>query len=468
MTYSDVRQTAARWGVPERRVTMLCRNNRIIGAKKEGKTWLIPSDADLPLDGRTREAAEEKTESTANQTTVAYTPSGAKERVYTVFEQTYGKAPQNVVFTPYRICPIGAHVDHNLGKFTGFALDKGIYMAFGPKLNGIIEIRSLQFPKRAQWHALEVPAVKEDDWADYLRGATIALNSRYSLRVGVCAVIDGELPIGGLSSSAAVLITFISVLAELNNIRLSLTELVAIAREAENKYVGSAGGKLNYSCELYCRRDQLLYYDTDDDSYELVETPDDMKPYEIVLFFSGVERSLEPSKYNIRVDECRSAAYALMAFDGMEYRKFDESSLREIPYEIYLEHRTKLPVNWARRAEHWYSEQRRVEAGAEAWRRGDIEEFGRLSFESGKSSIENWETGSAELIKLYEIMTHVQGIYGGRFLGSGFKGCCMAIIDPAYEQVILKQVEEEYLDAFPRLNGKFSAHICHTADGVRL
>lgn len=468
MTYSDVRQTAIRWGVPERRVTTLCRNNRIIGAKKEGKSWLIPSDAELPFDGRTREAAEEKAESTANHTTVAYTSTGARERVYTAFEQTYGKTPQNVVFTPYRICPIGAHVDHNLGKFTGFALDKGIYMAFGPKQNGIIEIRSLQFPKRAQWHALEVPRVKEDDWADYLRGATIALSSRYPLRTGLCAVIDGELPIGGLSSSAAVLITFISELAELNNIRLTLSELVVIAREAENKYVGSSSGKLNYSCELYCRQDQLLYYDTADDSYELIKAPKDMKPYEIVLFFSGVERSLESSKYNMRVDECRSAAYALMAFAGMEYRKFDETSLREVPYEVYLEHQTKLPENWVRRAEHWYSEQRRVEAGIAAWRKGDIAEFGRLSFESGKSSIENWETGSPELIKLYEILTHVQGIYGGRFLGSGFKGCCMALIDPAYETAILEQVKKEYLEAFPRLKDKYSAHICHTADGVRL
>lgn len=32
-----------------------------------------------------------------------------------------------MAFTPYRICPIGAHVDHNLGKLTGFAIDKGIY-----------------------------------------------------------------------------------------------------------------------------------------------------------------------------------------------------------------------------------------------------------------------------------------------------------------------------------------------------
>jgi galactokinase/galacturonokinase len=127
-----------------------------------------------------------------------------------------------------------------------------------------------------------------------------------------------------------------------------------------------------------------------------------------------------------------------------------------------------LPDNWRKRAQHWYTEFDRVQQGAEAWRRGDIEEYGRLSFESGRSSIEAWETGSPELIKLYEIMTKTNGIYGGRFSGAGFKGCCMALIDPAYEKEILERVEREYLAAFPGLRGRYSAHICRTADGVDL
>ena len=109
-----------------------------------------------------------------------------------------------------------------------------------------------------------------------------------------------------------------------------------------------------------------------------------------------------------------------------------------------------------------------MEAGAEAWRRGDIEAFGKLSFESGRSSIENWQTGSPELKTLYEIMMHTDGIYGGRFSGAGFKGCCMALIDPKYEESIKETVEREYLKVFPHLKGKYSAHICESADGVKL
>ncbi len=389
-------------------------------------------------------------------------------RVQEVFESIYRREPVNVAFTPYRVCPLGAHSDHNLGKITGFAIDKGIHIAYGPKQNGVIEIQSVQFEGRAQWHVTAVPTQKQGDWADHLRGATIALNKRYPLRTGLCAVVDGELPIGGLSSSAAVIITFLSALCNMNNITLTERELITISKEAENQYVGVSCGKLDQSCEIYCRKNSLLFMDMQDDSYELIPEAENMKPYKIAIFFSGLERSLAGSAFNMRVDECRSAAYALKAFSGMEYGKFEETNLRDVPREVYDRYKDKLPENWRKRAEHWYTEFDRVCNGANAWRCGDLEAFGKLCFESGASSIYNWETGSPELKKLYEIMTQTEGIYGGRFSGAGFKGCCMALIDPRYEQSIGEKVEREYLKAFPKLSGKYSYHICETSDGVKL
>lgn len=398
----------------------------------------------------------------------AYTTNGAVQKVQAAFEAKYSKSPLAVAFTPYRICPIGAHSDHNLGKITGFAIDKGICIACGPKQNGVVEISSLQFPKRAQWHVNSIPPVKENDWADHLRGATIALGKRFPLCTGLCAIIAGELPIGGLSSSAAVIITFLSALAKMNNIALTPAEMIEISKEAENKYVGVACGKLDQSCEVYCRKEQLLYLDTKDDSYELIPQHPDMPPYSFMILFSGVERSLTGSKFNMRVDEARSAAYALLAFAGCEYGKLEETNLRDVPRSIYDKYKDKLPENWRKRAEHWYTEYDRVQQGAEAWRRGDLAEYGRLSFESGRSSINNWETGSPELIKLYELMTECEGIYGGRFSGAGFKGCCMAIVNPAYIDAITEKITHDYFDAFPHLKEKFSIHICKSADGVKL
>ena len=39
------------------------------------------------------------------------------------FYEVYGKDPVGISFCPYRICPIGAHSDHNLGKITGVVDD---------------------------------------------------------------------------------------------------------------------------------------------------------------------------------------------------------------------------------------------------------------------------------------------------------------------------------------------------------
>ena len=385
-----------------------------------------------------------------------------------VFEQIYHREPEGVAFCPYRVCPIGAHTDHQLGKITGLAIDKGISIAFRPKRSGIVELKSLQFEKRAQFHIASVPEEKENDWADYLRGATLALSQHHPLKVGLAGVIEGSLPIGGLSSSAAVIIAFLYALCKVNDIVLSQQELIMTALAAENNYVGVSCGKLDQSCEVLSKKDHLLYLDTRDDSFELIPSHPDMKPYKIAIFFSGVERTLAGSKYNMRVDECRSAAYALKAYAGMEYGKFNETFLRDVPYEVYQQYKDRLPENFAKRAEHWYTEMERVQLGAEAWRRGDIETYGQLSFESGYSSIYNWETGSPELKGLYEIMRTTQGIYGGRFSGAGFKGCCMALIDPAYEEDILSRVTKEYLRQFPELEGKYSVHICKSEDGVSL
>ncbi|MBQ0149106.1 MAG: galactokinase [Bacteroidales bacterium] len=391
------------------------------------------------------------------------------------FRSLYHREPESVAFCPYRICPIGAHSDHNLGKITGLAIDKGIRIAYSPKLNGVVELCSLQFDKRAQWHVLQVSQKKENDWADYLRGATLLLSSRFPLKRGISGVIEGSLPIGGLSSSAAVVLAFLEAICDVNCISLTPLEMIQISVQVENEYVGVSCGKLDQSCEVFSKKDRLLYLDTRDDSYELIpfgQTNPDPEmcrkplPFDIAIFFSGLERNLSGSRFNQRVDEARSAAYALMAYDGRDYGKFKETNLRDIPVETFMKYRDRMPENWAKRADHWYSEFDRVQKGAEAWRKGDILEYGRLSFESGHSSIYNWETGSPELKALYEIMTHTDGIYGGRFSGAGFKGCCMALIDPRYAESIERSVTREYLRLFPELRGKYSFHLCHSADGL--
>lgn len=52
MNYMDIKTAAERWNLTERRLTMLCRDQRIEGVKKEGGIWLIPDNAKKPIDGR--------------------------------------------------------------------------------------------------------------------------------------------------------------------------------------------------------------------------------------------------------------------------------------------------------------------------------------------------------------------------------------------------------------------------------
>ena len=385
-----------------------------------------------------------------------------------VYEQLYHQEPAGVAFCPYRISPLGAHIDHQHGKINGLAIDQGIHMAYRPKQNGVIELQSLNFPKRAQFFVSAVPETRAGDWADHLRGAAKALGERYPLKTGLSGVIEGSLPIGGLSSSAAVIICFLTALCKVNGIRLAPMEMIRTAQAAENQYVGVACGKLDQSCEVLSKKDHLLYLDTRDDSYELIPTPEQMKPYRIAVFFSGLERSLRNSKYNLRQDECKAAAYALLGYAGLDYGAFADTRLRDVPFTVFDAYKNRLPEPWRRRAEHYYGEFARAERGAQLWRRGDLEGYGQLVFDSGRSSIENYECGCDELKTLYEILRDTRGVYGGRFSGAGFKGCCMALIAPELAEEIGAKVSAAYLKAYPGLAGKYGYHLCASADGVAL
>lgn len=65
MKYIDVKAAADRWELTARRITTLCRDGRIEGAKKERGVWLIPDNVEKPLDGR-RDKFSQATKKTGN------------------------------------------------------------------------------------------------------------------------------------------------------------------------------------------------------------------------------------------------------------------------------------------------------------------------------------------------------------------------------------------------------------------
>ena len=52
MEYVSCAEAAAKWGISERRVQKLCEDNRIPGAVKFSRVWLIPKDTEKPVDRR--------------------------------------------------------------------------------------------------------------------------------------------------------------------------------------------------------------------------------------------------------------------------------------------------------------------------------------------------------------------------------------------------------------------------------
>ena len=378
------------------------------------------------------------------------------------------------IFSPYRVCPLGAHVDHQHGLVTGFAINKGVDLWFDVRTDAHVHLSSRTFDGEVDFEIDQPSQVREKHWGDYARGAKYALRKRFDLTYGIDGIIQGSLPVGGLSSSAAVLIAYVMAFAKANGITLKPFEVVQIASEAEREYIGLNNGLLDQACIALGKKDELLFLDCDTNEYRHIQygagkVEGDKEPanFEIGIFFSGLTRSLVNSDYNLRVYECKTAAWNMLAYTDQPLKTFDKTFLRDIPRSTFDKTRIAMPARFARRAEHFYSEYRRVRQGVMAWETGNLKLFGKLSFDSCESSIHNYECGSPELIAIYDIMRKLPGVYGGRFSGAGFKGAVIALVDPAYKQSIQEELTRQYLEQFPEYEQTFQVFWVKPDDGSR-
>ncbi len=371
------------------------------------------------------------------------------------------------IFSPYRVCPIGAHVDHQHGLVTGFAIDKGVDLWFNVREDSQVNLRSLSFEGEVQIDLSRRTEMKEKHWGDYARGAKYALQKRFELTHGIDGVLQGSLPVGGLSSSAAVLIAYVMAFAKANGIKLKPFEIVTIASEAEREYIGLNNGLLDQACIALGKKDGLLFLDCDSNEWRIIRRNPHMPEFEIGIIFSGLTRSLVNSDYNLRVYECKTAAWNMLAYQNAPLKTFDKTFLRDIPKETFDNTRDMMPLRFAKRAEHFYSEYRRVRQGVTAWESGNLQLFGKLSFDSCESSIHNYECGSPELISIYNIIRPLQGVYGGRFSGAGFKGAVIALVDPQHKEDVEKALYEKYLAEYPEYAETFKVFWVKPDDGAR-
>ena len=53
LSYISAKEAAEKWNISQRRVAILCAEERINGAMMVGNMWIIPSTAEKPIDKRT-------------------------------------------------------------------------------------------------------------------------------------------------------------------------------------------------------------------------------------------------------------------------------------------------------------------------------------------------------------------------------------------------------------------------------
>ena len=94
----------------------------------------------------------------------------SKEEIKTFIEKEKNSGNVFHFFCPYRVCPLGAHVDHQLGLVTGFAIDKGTKFSFFATEDCEIEVYSDNFEGMAIGN-LNEEYERQYIWADYLFGA---------------------------------------------------------------------------------------------------------------------------------------------------------------------------------------------------------------------------------------------------------------------------------------------------------
>ncbi len=60
MDYMTLKQASEKWSISPRMINYYCSEGRIVGAEKVGTVWLIPKEAEKPIEGRTKQGRIKK------------------------------------------------------------------------------------------------------------------------------------------------------------------------------------------------------------------------------------------------------------------------------------------------------------------------------------------------------------------------------------------------------------------------
>ena len=72
----------------------------------------------------------------------------AYEKLIAFFSKEKKTSPSQirVIASPYRICPLGAHIDHQGGPVLGMTINAYTLLAFVPAADGTVSLQSRNYP----------------------------------------------------------------------------------------------------------------------------------------------------------------------------------------------------------------------------------------------------------------------------------------------------------------------------------
>ena len=160
-----------------------------------------------------------------------------------------------------RVNLIGEHLDYNGGCVLPLQIKNSIIceLSENPEIE-CISIVSDKYQKTLSIEKLE----KRDNWADFIIGSCLFFEKKYSIVIKELSFnIRSSLPLGiGLSSSAAITISTLKALGNYYKKDMSDNELINLAYDIENDFVGVGGGIMDQFVSVLGNQNQALFLNT--------------------------------------------------------------------------------------------------------------------------------------------------------------------------------------------------------------
>ncbi|HVM89520.1 MAG TPA: galactokinase [Puia sp.] len=340
------------------------------------------------------------------------------ENVASQFVEKFNQKP--LVFSaPGRVNLIGEHTDYNEGFVLPGAVDKRIYVGIAENNDNLLNVWANQYRQKFSYRLDDIYPVK--NWSTYLLGMIYYMKySHFSVR-GVNVVIDGDVPLGaGMSSSAAVCSAFGFALNEMFGLGLSRMGIALLGQKTEHHFAGVKCGIMDQFASLHGKKGHVMKLDCRTLEYEYI--PFHYPDYKIVLVNTMVSHSLASSEYNVRRQQCEEGVEIL--------RKYSPSvkSLRDVSTDQLEEHKKEMSNLVYRRCSFVINENERLLMGCDWLKKGDLQNFGKMMFETHEGLSKWYEVSCKESDFLVESAKHHEAVAGSRQMGGGFGGCTINIV----------------------------------------